>query len=869
MNADQTQQGAEASPPPTENSASTMSDNTLPYHGKAVDSNSLRLLTIQPAAQKSDPVVCTLVEAAFGGRPKFNALSYTWGDSAPDDPTITLNGVPFEVRRNLFDALIFLRHQKDHAVEQFWIDAICINQNDVDERNCQVRIMDQIYFRATAVIVWLGQWYARFEEAEAAEPQGPLPPENRTKPNEEGEDDLGLASETNTVIRQRQLCSHLEVDPYWERVWILQEITKAWTLHVCFGTTSYMWDEFMDLLRQHTDRANDIQELSSPLKLHQALREKGRRGSHKLFDLLKEHKHAKCTDLHDKVYGLLGMATDGVGFPIDYGKSLYEVWMDTMVFLNEKKLLSVKDSFIYHGALVKNLLQIDGGDLGCLATTTARSQTATTATARQNGDTYPEQIDASQLIDITSQKRHVLDRLASPPELHCRAYYLHATVLGSVLRVGPSTQSIVAEPDVLTAWKSTIGQLYETDELDAAHWESDNLLRTLLETDDRKMAASCVSLPSTVLFPPETFPVNTRNAVGIPPPDTKTAQGETNPLALRDPKLYFLKAVTGITRNKTGVAASLVQAGDILCEISSLKLLVRVFREGPLSGKACVVGTALTTEDYMDLVSAIPPLRPAGLAQALLGALITLIAIDTVAVGLRMYVRTILNSSAFGVDDVLAAGGYVCYLVATVYAIKGCFYGLGTRDADLPSHLYQVRGTQLFIWWIISYIFSIPFIKSAIAAQIMRLTKSPSYRVPLWFVIGSSTGTSLAGLVAVLVHCKPVSATWTGEGVFLPFFLIRKLNMDARRKWSLIVILSVGICACIFNILRVPYLKHYIIPEDSLYFLGYIVLWSMLEEGVGMFAASLPSLRKLFANFYGSFNNPGQSVLRIRVGPKG
>lgn len=91
----------------------------------------------------------------------------------------------------------------------------------------------------------------------------------------------------------------------------------------------------------------------------------------------------------------------------------------------------------------------------------------------------------------------------------------------------------------------------------------------------------------------------------------------------------------------------------------------------------------------------------------------------------------------------------------------------------------------------------------------------------------------------------------------LPFFLIRRLNMNARRKWSLVAILSVGLCACIFTILRVPYLKHYVIAKDSLYYLSYIILWSMLEEGVGMFAASLPSLRKLFANFYGSWNNSG------------
>lgn len=143
---------------------------------------------------------------------------------------------------------------------------------------------------------------------------------------------------------------------------------------------------------------------------------------------------------------------------------------------------------------------------------------------------------------------------------------------------------------------------------------------------------------------------------------------------------------------------------------------------------------SLSDDQLMDLVYAIPPLHPTGFPRTMLGTLIALIVVNTVAVGLRIYARTILTRGAFGMDDLLASGGYVSYLVATVYAIEGCFYGLGRRDADLPSHLYHIRGTQLFLWWIISYIVSIPFIKSAIAVQIMRLTKSWSYRIPLWFV---------------------------------------------------------------------------------------------------------------------------------------
>lgn len=76
--------------------------------------------------------------------------------------------------------------------------------------------------------------------------------------------------------------------------------------------------------------------------------------------------------------------------------------------------------------------------------------------------------------------------------------------------------------------------------------------------------------------------------------------------------------------------------------------------------------------------------------------------------------------------------------------------------------------------------------------------------------------------------------------------------MNARRKWSLVAILSVGVCASAFTILRVPVFKHYVITSDALYYQGSIALWSMLEEGVGMFATSLPSMGKLLKNYYGS-----------------
>ncbi|KAK0627422.1 heterokaryon incompatibility protein-domain-containing protein, partial [Immersiella caudata] len=118
----------------------------------------LRLIEIQPAVKNNDPIVCTLTEATFGSKPQYEALSYMWKKETADEP-ILLNGVPFVVGKNLRDALLFLRRDYKRGSTKtrllIWIDAICINQREPQERNRQVRIMDQIYFRAQAVVVWL------------------------------------------------------------------------------------------------------------------------------------------------------------------------------------------------------------------------------------------------------------------------------------------------------------------------------------------------------------------------------------------------------------------------------------------------------------------------------------------------------------------------------------------------------------------------------------------------------------------------------------------------------------------------------------------------------------------------------------------
>jgi hypothetical protein len=92
----------------------------------------------------------------------YAALSYTWGTTSAALPLI-IDGVSVRGTPNMFSAI---KHLRSKEYPQFlWIDALCINQKDVEERNSQVVLMRAIYGRASKVHVWLGD---KFDGSETA-----------------------------------------------------------------------------------------------------------------------------------------------------------------------------------------------------------------------------------------------------------------------------------------------------------------------------------------------------------------------------------------------------------------------------------------------------------------------------------------------------------------------------------------------------------------------------------------------------------------------------------------------------------------------------------------------------------------------------
>ncbi|ENI03928.1 hypothetical protein COCC4DRAFT_116764, partial [Bipolaris maydis ATCC 48331] len=114
----------------------------------------IRLITIS-AGRFNDPLVCTLSHKDLDSHqiPEYETISYCWGNAAQRN-IIVLNNLPISVPSSSAAALRHVRLcQSDRTV---WLDAICINQNDIEERSRQVAIMGAIYRNGTRNLIYLG-----------------------------------------------------------------------------------------------------------------------------------------------------------------------------------------------------------------------------------------------------------------------------------------------------------------------------------------------------------------------------------------------------------------------------------------------------------------------------------------------------------------------------------------------------------------------------------------------------------------------------------------------------------------------------------------------------------------------------------------
>jgi hypothetical protein len=252
-----------------------------------------------------------------GDRPEFIALSYTWGKDVPYK-NIEINGSHLPVRENLWRFL--RRAQQANDFGFFWIDAICIDQSNSRERNHQVDMMRDIYSNARSVTVWLGEESNDSDKAmDYFSGAGELDHLKKWSPE--------LASPI----------SHLCERSYWRRIWIIQEIFLARQATVCCGSKRVPWyileRAILELLAFFERAMNALQ-----ASLHEKLLRVSRKGPsfvtspavkivkmksawdwkpQPLSNLMELYCDHEATDLRDKVYALLSLAT-ATDMVVDY-----------------------------------------------------------------------------------------------------------------------------------------------------------------------------------------------------------------------------------------------------------------------------------------------------------------------------------------------------------------------------------------------------------------------------------------------------------------------------------------------------------------------------------------------------------------------
>ncbi|RWA05547.1 hypothetical protein EKO27_g9560 [Xylaria grammica] len=481
--------------------------------------DALRLLTLK-AGQFFDPLEGELVPVAFFSRPDYLALSYTWGDPTPEQPslpaaftqqagapsnnydyqepekcsreaTLALNGHDVPITHNLALALRYLR-SASHPLT-LWVDAVCIDQANINERNAQVALMALIYSRAAAVVTWLGlngpevmgalqtfdqdgglqaamamrdvynlgnskdlaPWFAAHTASRSGAASRDVP-ESRAAEEEALERIAAGNQHGDTMVMTTN---------YWQRVWVVQEVCLAQQVFFVYGPTLLANEDAVRSAHQmHMVKvARGMTSMLDARRLRFT-------DSMRLETLIEDFVGQKCTDPRDKIYGLVGLANDvsavegsddtkvgedgendeatienwgdgDVEFIIDYRRSFYDMWCDTVQYLFQSPHYFVPDH-----------LDTDEGELSRL-----RHERLTNivrfAGLVQNTLQDEVERELAQLAPPPSTPEPD-SRLKGPKLFGRHLVPVRGYVAGRILDLGPSYADFVASFRHQTAWRT-------------------------------------------------------------------------------------------------------------------------------------------------------------------------------------------------------------------------------------------------------------------------------------------------------------------------------------------------------------------------------------------------------------------------------
>ncbi|KAK3369381.1 heterokaryon incompatibility protein-domain-containing protein [Lasiosphaeria ovina] len=310
----------------------------------------VRLLMLLPGSFLA-PVQATLVVCQIGRVPRFEAVSYRWDPNSPPQP-ILLDGQRFMVSGSLYTMLAYLRHEDSPRL--LWVDALCINQADNDEKSWQVTGMGRIYRAAGAVLGWLGPSTKGFNPLATISLSGALRQLRKSL--------LGLfRGRRNQWLDVILLLSN----EWFSRVWIVQEAAFAKVLTLRLGAAEISWEAFEEVVSVFNERGAVFEALINGPGSSERVATAARAALRNVVSLnairvwVRENRDTlvsssrsphvrgllfyevvrRCgtftsTDPRDRVYGLLGLSTRLARrtVSIDYTKAAATVLADAARF---------------------------------------------------------------------------------------------------------------------------------------------------------------------------------------------------------------------------------------------------------------------------------------------------------------------------------------------------------------------------------------------------------------------------------------------------------------------------------------------------------------------------------------------------------
>ena len=312
-----------------------------------VKKRDIRVFEIDRAPTFDSPIRGRLKVISLHDTIDYWTLSYAWGPTAEDgshlSECVSCSGLPLPVSTHLLSALKRARHlyyipKLDCDALQYaahtspplllWVDAICINQTDLDERSDQVMLMGDIYESAKHLVVWLGELRHSLDAA-------PIP----VDPS--GSAGFAFCSD----VEKERFVVDLISREWFQRRWVIQEYLLSSSVDFSIGHLSVSADRLEALIRStpsvRLPAILDMGWIQIDKRLNHMTRRKGsatdeksrlvrresmaRRAPTLLENLLIYHE-TKCSDPHDLIYALLSISGDADDIPVNYHSSMADLF---------------------------------------------------------------------------------------------------------------------------------------------------------------------------------------------------------------------------------------------------------------------------------------------------------------------------------------------------------------------------------------------------------------------------------------------------------------------------------------------------------------------------------------------------------------